>query len=114
MIKERREYRRWDSKLSCMCFGDGFTLKGEITNLSFNGACVSNPSQLPPAGSDLEVTVRPGNENVTLKAQVVFVEGPAENRPAKKCRFGIQFLVDSKEKFQKLMPYFEESIQNEE
>jgi len=58
----------------------------------------------------LEVTIRPGDENVHLKARVVFVEAASGERPSEEGRFGIKFLGTSKEKFYKTMPFFEESI----
>jgi hypothetical protein len=107
---DRRKFHRWESKIPCHCKGEDISLSGLVTNLSFKGARVTNPSQIPEEGSEILVTLHPGKERVLLKARVVYTMCRI-NPPGVEEQFGIEFYGTWDERLEKLMPLFRKYIE---
>ena len=70
---------------------------GTVTDLSFEGACVADASEVPKKGGVLFLTLRPERENVTLRARIVYV---------REKRFGVKFCGVRAENLEALKPFF--------
>lgn len=96
-MDERRQSLRWKGTLSC-CFrwGEEYST-GQIRDLSFEGAHVQDSPKMPRTGDEIELTLRPEREKVTLRAQVIHVGD---------FHFGVRFLGARAENLRFLKPFF--------
>ncbi len=97
LVVERRRSLRWVGTLPCRFVSGTESLTGQLTNLSFEGACISDPSKIPLEGSEILLTLRPEQEDVTLRAKIIYVE---------RAQFGIEFCESRAENLRVLKPFF--------
>lgn len=105
-MAEKRKFHRWPCSLKCSCKSETIEFTGTIVGLSFDGACIAEPSAIPPEGSDLIVYVQTPEESVSIGAHVVYqTEGMDQ--------IGLQFYGPVEERSQKLLPLFKRYVDSE-
>ncbi len=60
--------------MPCQCEGGSEAFKGVVEDLSLGGAAVVELTNIPRRGAAIQITLRPGKENVTLNGRVVYVK----------------------------------------
>jgi hypothetical protein len=97
-MDERRKSLRWKGSLCCRFEWEKESQTGQIVNLSIDGALVSDSLKLPETNREIELTIRPDRENVTLKARVIYVSED---------HFGVEFCGNRSENLIVLKPFFQ-------
>ena len=107
-MRERRQFQRWKCLISCICSGQGLFLTGQVVDLSYGGACVAKPTEIPPVGIELDVAF---DGTFALKAKVVYLNLERDN-PKHRDHFGLEFSGAWKEKLEKLKPLLQRYVEN--
>ena len=107
-MQERREFQRWRCLIPCICSSGSLFLTGEIVDLSYGGACVTNPTEIPQVGSELDVAV---DGKFALKARVVYLNRKQDN-PKHRDHFGLEFSESWPQKVGKLKLLLQRYIGN--
>jgi hypothetical protein len=79
-------------------------VRGEVVDLSFDGALITQSAPTPELGSEVVVTLGVKKRNISLKGQVVYVQpdGP----------FGIEFSGKCNDNLEKLEPVFRNYVEH--
>ena len=96
-VDDRRISLRWGSRLPCRLEFDTEEISGEVVDLSFEGARVTIPGEMPKPGNLIRLALRPDRENVRLSAIVMYVEDQ---------HFGVKFQHTRGEAMKALKPFF--------
>ncbi|UCF36906.1 MAG: PilZ domain-containing protein [Acidobacteriota bacterium] len=105
-MAEKRRYHRWECSLPCEFEDEAGRLTVDAVDISFDGACVAEPTASLEEGSDVVVTFTNDEELISLKAHVIY-------RHEEGGLFGIQFYGDHDRKAEVLLPLFRKYIEPE-
>ena len=97
-MDDRRKSLRWHGTLPCRLEQGEGGFTGQVVNLSFDGARIDDPSELPSLGSEIVVILRPERENVSMRARVVYV---------RQRQFGVEFCGSRTDHLEALKPFFQ-------
>lgn len=108
-MKERRQYRRWRVSMPCSVKWEGGLTRGQIANISFGGALISEVNTLPPEGAEVALTFEAEEGEVQLEGKlstrvVHTITELIEHGGAG--AFGVQFEGPIEEIRSKLVPIF--------
>lgn len=104
--KERRKFKRWCVSIPCQVEWGRTVLKGKLTDLSYDGACISGMKlDLPSEGDLVALHFRAENEVLKLPSRVIYTirqikEGGGVHT------FGVQFQEPLKSVKLQLVPLF--------
>ena len=69
-MKERRQYRRWRVSMPCSVTWEEGKAQGQIANISFGGALVSEVTTVPPEGALVALTFEAEEGQVRLEGKL--------------------------------------------
>jgi len=101
MLRDRRRFYRWQFAVPCILQTEHEALVCEVVNLSFGGAKVSIPKELPLEGADVGLVLHQNDYSISLSAHVFYVENVAGG-----WFLGVEFYGSLPERSQKLLPLF--------
>ena len=103
MDQERRRFERWRFSIPCQFEWGGKQIRGRVANLSYGGVAITQSSVVPPAGSEIAVTLEVGERySCTLKAEVIYVSQDSEADS-----FGVEFFGPSEANTERLKQIFD-------
>ena len=69
-MKERRQYRRWRVSMPCSVTWEEGDTRGQIANISFGGALISEITSVPPEGALVALTFEAEEGQVRLEGKL--------------------------------------------
>jgi hypothetical protein len=96
-VDDPRRSLRWSGRLPCRLELEKEVFRGEVVDLSFGGARITNSTARLKPGSQILLVLRPDREGVELTATLVHVEDQ---------HFGVEFQHSRQETLKALKPFF--------
>lgn len=88
--------------MPCILEGEGFKVRGQVTDLSLGGARIMVWGDSPAVESIIRVTIRSSAHVATLRARVVCTESDEQ--------FGLEFKGSETERKEGLTPFLEQQF----
>ena len=103
-MEDIRRFCRQHCAVPCQGRFASKSLTGEVVELSFDVALIARPSVLPPIGAKVVLRMAPSEEDVTVRARVVYLQKRGGGL------FGIKFDGNCEENLDKLAPLFKRFV----